>query len=518
MAEQIYLVNPTTGKRYRIGGCKLSTTPVDEPKFAASRMFADKDLPPLVDLRSMMTAVEDQKETNACVANALAGAYEFLIKVDTKKNIDVSRLFIYYNARVKDGMSEENMEDDGCTILGAIKTLKRDGCCKEKLYPYNIKKINQKPPAYCYEEAKKYRIVDGMAVAVDLNEMKSCLAQKYPFAFGIRLFVSFGEAETNGGIVTMPESNEQGSKKHNLHAMLAVGYSDRAQCFIVRNSWGSDWAISNDSRRRMQPIRPNRSESHTYQPYEYHPYGYETNRSEPYTYQPYEYQPYEYQPYGYEINRYKNDSINILPSYYDGYYDATYFWNIDNSNYYHNINWIITSMSSYTKFAGSSKNTSGIHIERISKNTTPTNSYILWIDKKTEDNSLVMKQLINEQPVHIEFCETYSMAENYLQKTMEKIKSSSSPFQIICRGYYKSEDKNPLNLLFFLDRSHLKWVPVIVFTQDKEGLMYHLQNQAPSMSIQDWKDRLYIVNNSTDLIAKVKSNIKNKRGNNPPIK
>ncbi|CAF1245666.1 unnamed protein product [Rotaria sp. Silwood1] len=110
------------------------------------------------------------------------------------------------------------------------------------------------------------------------------------------------------------------------------------------------------------------------------------------------------------------------------------------------------------------------------------------------------------------------MAENYLQKTMEKIKSSSSPFQIICRGYYKSEDKNPLNLLFFLDRSHLKWVPVIVFTQDKEGLMYHLQNQAPSMSIQDWKDRLYIVNNSTDLIAKVKSNIKNKRGNNPPIK
>ncbi|CAF1245421.1 unnamed protein product [Rotaria sp. Silwood1] len=268
----------------------------------------------------------------------------------------------------------------------------------------------------------------------------------------------------------------------------------------------------------MQPIRPNRSESHTYQPYEYHPYGYETNRSEPYTYQPYEYQPYEYQPYGYEINRYKNDSINILPSYYDGYYDATYFWNIDNSNYYHNINWIITSMSSYTKFAGSSKNTSGIHIERISKNTTPTNSYILWIDKKTEDNSLVMKQLINEQPVHIEFCETYSMAENYLQKTMEKIKSSSSPFQIICRGYYKSEDKNPLNLLFFLDRSHLKWVPVIVFTQDKEGLMYHLQNQAPSMSIPDWKDRLYIVNNSTDLIAKVKSNIKNKRGNNPPIK
>ncbi|CAF4873649.1 unnamed protein product [Rotaria sp. Silwood1] len=241
MAEQIYLVNPTTGKRYRIGGCKLSTTPADEPKFAASRMFADKDLPSSVDLRSMMTAVEDQEDTDACVANALA---------ETGKDIDVSRLFTYYTARVKDGMSEENMGDEGCTIQGAVKALKRDGCCKEKLYPYNIKKINQKPPAYCYEEAKKYRIVDGMTVAVDLNEMKSCLAQKYPFAFGIQLFVSFGEAETNGGIVTMPESNEQGSKKHGLHAMLAVGYSDRAQCFIVRNSWGSDWQTKEFFERR----------------------------------------------------------------------------------------------------------------------------------------------------------------------------------------------------------------------------------------------------------------------------
>ena len=25
------------------------------------------------------------------------------------------------------------------------------------------------------------------------------------------------------------------------HAMLAVGYSDRSQSFIVRNSWGEDW-------------------------------------------------------------------------------------------------------------------------------------------------------------------------------------------------------------------------------------------------------------------------------------
>ena len=28
---------------------------------------------------------------------------------------------------------------------------------------------------------------------------------------------------------------------HCRHAMLAVGYSDHSQAFIVRNSWGEDW-------------------------------------------------------------------------------------------------------------------------------------------------------------------------------------------------------------------------------------------------------------------------------------
>ncbi|CAF1046008.1 unnamed protein product [Rotaria sp. Silwood1] len=241
MAEEVYLVSSTTGKRYRLDGCRPSTTPSNLPKYASSRKFADKDLPALVDLRSMMTAVEDQQDTSACVGNVLAGAYEFLRKAEIGRDIDVSRLFIYYNARLEDGMDEKNMKDKGCTISSAIKALKKYGCCKETFYPYNITKINQKPSAYCYEEAKKYRIVDGMTVAVKLNEMKSCLAQKYPFAFGIDLFDSFSDAETNGGIVPMPQPDEAINDNHGTHAMLAVGYSDRAKCFIVRNSWGTEW-------------------------------------------------------------------------------------------------------------------------------------------------------------------------------------------------------------------------------------------------------------------------------------
>ena len=72
--------------------------------------------------------------------------------------------------------------------------------------------------------------------------MKACLAESYPFVFGLQTFPSFHQSETNGGRVLMPQSVlEAQNDQHGWHAMLAVGYSDRSRCFIVKNSWGSNW-------------------------------------------------------------------------------------------------------------------------------------------------------------------------------------------------------------------------------------------------------------------------------------
>lgn len=52
-----------------------------------------------MDLREHLTDVEEQVGSS-CVANAFAGAYEYLAKRSLGEAGDVSRLFIYYNARV----------------------------------------------------------------------------------------------------------------------------------------------------------------------------------------------------------------------------------------------------------------------------------------------------------------------------------------------------------------------------------------------------------------------------------
>src|SRR5207302_6720236 len=67
--------------------------------------------------------------------------------------------------------------------------------------------------------------------------MKACLAEGYPFVFGLEIYQSF-ESSGHHGLIGMPRDGE---KDLGSHAMLAVGFSDRDRVFVVRNSWGTDW-------------------------------------------------------------------------------------------------------------------------------------------------------------------------------------------------------------------------------------------------------------------------------------
>ncbi len=89
-----------------------------------------------------------------------------------------------------------------------------------------------------YDEASNFLVEDAYRVDIDLDKMRSCLAEGYPFTFGLELFSSFQKAGANG-LIPMPDAD---SEQHDGgHAMLCVGYSDADKVFIVRNSWGDDW-------------------------------------------------------------------------------------------------------------------------------------------------------------------------------------------------------------------------------------------------------------------------------------
>ena len=207
-------------------------------KFKAPGKLATATLPPKVDLRGKMTAIENQGETSSCVANAIAGAYEYWIKLTAGQDYDTSRMFIYYNARWRNG---DQKEDAGSIIQLAMEGLQEFGSCPEPVWPFETDLLFKKPNREAYQTASEAKIKEMQQVPLELEAWKQALASGLPVVFGCLLYESFDECNQNGGVVPMPAPNEMSRESHGGHSMCAVGYSDREKVFIVRNSWGEDW-------------------------------------------------------------------------------------------------------------------------------------------------------------------------------------------------------------------------------------------------------------------------------------
>ncbi|NES85098.1 MAG: C1 family peptidase [Moorea sp. SIO2B7] len=221
-----YLIEKDTGKKIKIGGVIPSQKKPPKAKQYVPSRYNQEELPTKVDLRGYMTTVENQSAVNSCVANALVGAYEYLAKRELGESGDVSRLFVYYNARVLDGLEGK---DQGCTITNAIQILEEYGACTEETWPYDPELVNEKPDEDSFDEASNFLIEEAEEIEVDLYAMKHCLAEGYPFVFALRLFNSFDHARKKG-FVPMPDfSLEKGRESQGNHAMLCVGYLDKHQ-------------------------------------------------------------------------------------------------------------------------------------------------------------------------------------------------------------------------------------------------------------------------------------------------
>ncbi|MDX2099728.1 MAG: C1 family peptidase, partial [Leptolyngbyaceae cyanobacterium bins.59] len=223
-------------RKYQIGGYRPAQRPESAHLHQLGR-FAAKELPPRVDLRKHMTDVESQVG-NSCVANAFVGAYEYLAKRDLGEAGDVSRLFVYYNARSR---HDSQAEDRGTFMYCAIEALKEYGACCEDLWPNDEEMIFEEPDEGSYDQASNFTITEAEFIETNLDLWRHTLAEGYPIAFAINTFQSFDEATKNKGRVPLPKASDNVRETHGWHAMLCVGYSDKDRMFTVRNSWGSDW-------------------------------------------------------------------------------------------------------------------------------------------------------------------------------------------------------------------------------------------------------------------------------------
>lgn len=163
------------------------------------------------------------------------------------KLVQVSRLLHYYATRRMEGTVGE---DSGATIRDSIKAGVSYGVADETLWPYDISKFTQNPPATAWAAAAAHRVTSYHALTDgDVATMKSVLAQGFLVGFGFQVYDAMMSAEmAKSGLLCKPKTGE---KLQGGHAVALCGFDSgkvmpdgSVGAFLVRNSWGTAWGLS----------------------------------------------------------------------------------------------------------------------------------------------------------------------------------------------------------------------------------------------------------------------------------
>ena len=202
--------------------------------------------PPLetsCDLSNRLLPVRDQGDRGVCVACTIASLMEYLTKSREPLSVD----FIYSCCKMLDGY----LGIEGTDLKTAMGAVSRFGICTESMYQANLTESG--PSSDLMAAAAKNRVENIRqvlpGVIEDFKMKLSGAEDSVPMPVAVTMLVfdstiqSPSAAKTGKWTLPIPGEPLSGGG----HAMLVVGYQDDTSVpgggyFIVRNSWGQDWA------------------------------------------------------------------------------------------------------------------------------------------------------------------------------------------------------------------------------------------------------------------------------------
>jgi hypothetical protein len=199
----------------------------DESKLAAA------PLPPTAMIEKRPPRL-DQSQLGSCTSNGTAYAYQVHLMNAGLDPVLVSRLQLYYDER----FVEADVPDDvGADPRDGLKVFHRRGVGKESLWPYDIARFREEPPAAVYADAKN-QMIGAYYRLSSLATTKRHLTNKIPI--GLAMLVYDGMERSTNGVIPMPGVREQARGGHWL---TITGYCDRPDWpgggyVRLDNSWG----------------------------------------------------------------------------------------------------------------------------------------------------------------------------------------------------------------------------------------------------------------------------------------
>jgi len=206
----------------------------------------------IIDTAPYFKDISNQFSLPACVANACADMMEaatVLDKVNAGMALadaraatpDLSRMFIWWNARNEMDPSQANNPNSGTFNRLAMDVLARFGVCTEARWPYAALKATTRPSRMSYREAFPHMFSAFYSIDGDgdsrLQSVIQALNMKHNVLFGTALANSFMQY-AGGSVIHRPGTF---NSIVGRHAMVICGWDPGRQAFKVRNSWSQGW-------------------------------------------------------------------------------------------------------------------------------------------------------------------------------------------------------------------------------------------------------------------------------------
>jgi C1A family cysteine protease len=170
------------------------------------------------------TPIKNQSSCGSCVSFSTLATIESRVEIACKNpnlNPDYSEAFLFY-------CGCGNCCGTGWQWVSALNFCQNTGVAKESDFPYTP---GNQPCKTGVPIAFK---ISGYSTVMSMADRKNVIATKGPVAAGMAVYQDF--FSYHSGVYKHTTGNLAG-----YHAISVVGYDDNQQCWIAKNSWGTNW-------------------------------------------------------------------------------------------------------------------------------------------------------------------------------------------------------------------------------------------------------------------------------------
>jgi len=189
------------------------------------------------------TPISNQLSSSSCVGNAVIDLLEILKGLENPNKVkQLSRLFTYWNARNYIGQTGV---DAGCYIPHAVDSIYKIGVCQESTWQFSMNNVLKQPTIESFKEASDNRINQFYSIKTTgsqrILDIEAAIKANHPVVFGVQVGSEFLGYNGSDKVFDPPTTSVGG------HAMIITGVRTNdagKREFYIRNSWGSNWGMS----------------------------------------------------------------------------------------------------------------------------------------------------------------------------------------------------------------------------------------------------------------------------------